>query len=334
MRKFILSIVVVFTAVFSGKAQIATENSKLFDNTYVGVVGGAFTNLNFNSVFPLNSAAGLKIGKDLTPAFTIEAAGLAFFKDSAFNPGKPGTTVKATNVSLSGVLNWSNIFGGYNGSPRFFEVRTNTGLGWLHTWNTSTNNLTANTGFDLAFNLGNKRAHSIVLSPTIFWNLDQNSKIQFNKNNAQIGILASYVYHFKTSNGTHHFKTYDIDALYRELEDAKKNVQVNTVVTKETEYVMVPVESKLFVFFAQNNAELDQEAIDVLNLVPNGATVNIVGSASIEGTKEYNQKLSERRAKSVANYLVNNRSVKVKSTTGVGAQNNASGRIAVVEITQ
>ena len=47
---FILCLSVLFA-----NAQIATENSKILDNTYVGVEAGVTTPLNFNSMFPLNT---------------------------------------------------------------------------------------------------------------------------------------------------------------------------------------------------------------------------------------------------------------------------------------
>ena len=62
MKKFILTMVITLMMAFTANAQIATENAKVFDNTYVGVEAGVHTPLNFNSVFPLNTVAGVKLG--------------------------------------------------------------------------------------------------------------------------------------------------------------------------------------------------------------------------------------------------------------------------------
>ena len=144
-------LVVMFTTMLSANAQVATENSKLFDNTYVGVEAGVTTPLNFNSTFPLNTVVGVKLGKELTPVFGIELEGVAGFGDNVYNYGYNSSTqagwegaynlhknghsntfVKTTNVGLNGVINWSNLLFGYNGTPRVFEVKTNTGIGWMH----------------------------------------------------------------------------------------------------------------------------------------------------------------------------------------------------------
>ena len=48
-------------------AQTAYEKAKFLDNTYVGVEVGATSPLDFNSMFPVNAVAGVKVGKDVTP---------------------------------------------------------------------------------------------------------------------------------------------------------------------------------------------------------------------------------------------------------------------------
>ena len=254
MKKFILTLAIVLMAAVSASAQVATENAKIFDNTYVGIEAGVATPLNFNSVFPVNPTVGVKIGKELTPVFGLEIEGLAVFGDNfyrygvngsiptegAFNVHKNGsvnTFVKATNVGLNGVINWSNLLFGYKGAPRFFEVKSNTGIGWLHYFGTyapKKNVLTAKTAVDFAFNLGAKKAHTITVSPGIYWGLNAVDNIKFNKNYAQFALMVGYTYHFKTSNGTHHFKTYDVGAMIDEInrlndELAKKPTEVEVV---------------------------------------------------------------------------------------------------------
>lgn len=339
--------------VLSANAQIATENSKFFDNWSVGVGAGATTPLDFNSVFPVNAGAKLFFNKDITPVVGIQAEGGVLFNDNNFGRWT-STTVKLTNVGLNATLNLNNLIAGYNGTPRVFEVSTNTGLGWLHYWNAGgKNDLTAKTGLDFAFNLGKKKASSIVVSPAIYWNLTGNRghKIQFNKHAAQLALTVSYVYHFKNSNGTHHFKTYDVGAMMGEIsrlndELAKKPTEVvvekvvyqnapatTAVAAVQTAPATAAVASvqtaPVYVFFAQNSSVLTDDAKVVLDKVE--GVVEIVASASIEGSKEYNQKLSEKRAAIVADYLTK-RNIDVKSYKGIGAQNNASARVAIVKI--
>lgn len=336
--KKILLMLALFSAVVTANAQIATENSNAFDNVGVGVTAGVSTPLDFNSVFPLNTNVGLKITKDITPVIGFQIEGLAVLNDNHFSDLK--TAVKATNVGLNGALNLSNFFWGYKGTPRVFEVSAVAGLGWLHTWNTSENSLTAKTGLDLAFNLGKKKVHSLVLTPAVYWNLHKIDAIQFNKKGAQLAFNLSYIYHFKTSNGTHHFKTYDVGAMNNEinylhgkLDECEKREPklVERIVEKK---VAVPTNTKWFVQFAQKSAELTAEAKETLDKIGENLVVDVIGTSSPEGNAEFNQRLSEKRAEVVADYLTK-RGVKVNIWVGKGVHNGlATNRLAIVTVAQ
>ena len=337
MKKIILMLA-LFSAVVTANAQTATENSNAFDNVGVGVTAGVSTPLDFNSVFPLNTNVGLKITKDITPVIGFQIEGLAVLNDNHFSDLK--TAVKATNVGLNGALNLSNFFWGYKGTPRVFEVSAVAGLGWLHAWNTSENSLTAKTGLDLAFNLGKKKVHSLVLTPAVYWNLHKIDAIQFNKKGAQLALNLSYIYHFKTSNGTHHFKTYDVGAMNNEinylhgkLDECEKREPklVERIVEKK---VAVPTNTEWFVQFAQKSAELTAEAKATLDKIGENLVVDVIGTSSPEGDAEFNQRLSEKRAAVVADYLTK-RGVKVNSWAGKGVHNGlATNRLATVTVAQ
>lgn len=336
--KKILLMLALFSAVVTANAQIATENSNAFDNVGVGVTAGVSTPLDFNSVFPFNTNVGLKITKDITPVIGFQIEGLAVLNDNHFSDLK--TVVKATNVGLNGALNLSNFFWGYKGTPRVFEVSTVAGLGWLHTWNTSENSLTAKTGLDLAFNLGKNKVHSLVLTPAVYWNLHKIDAIQFNKKGAQLALNLSYIYHLKTSNGTHHFKTYDVGAMNNEinylhgkLDECEKREPklVERIVEKK---VAVPTNTEWFVQFAQKSAELTAEAKATLDKIGENLVVDIIGTSSPEGDAEFNQRLSEKRAAVVADYLTK-RGVKVNSWVGKGVHIGlATNRLAIVTVAQ
>lgn len=342
MKKIIFIFAALLMTALCANAQTATENAKFFDNWSAGIGAGATTPLDFNPVFPVNAGAKLFINKDLTPVVGLQAEAGVLFNDNNFGRWT-STTVKLTNVGLNGTVNLNNLFAGYNGTPRVFEVSTNTGLGWLHYWNGGgANDLTTKTGLDLSLNLGKTRASSIVLSPAVYWNITGGgAKVQFNKHRAQLALTLSYVYHFGTSNGTRHFKTYDVGAMISEIsrlndELAQKptEVIVEKIVYQQapvTDAVVVSDPAPLYVFFAQDSAELTDDAKAALDTVD--GVVEIIGSASIEGTKEYNQRLSEKRAAVVTDYLTK-RNIDVKSYEGIGARDNTSPRIAVVKIVQ
>ena len=372
MKKFIFTLAIAMMAVISVNAQTATEVSKVLDNTYVGVEAGVSTPLNFNSMFPVNPAVGVKLGKEFTPVFGVEVEGVAILSDNfyrdgvngsipatgAFNVHKAGsinTFVKATNVGLNGVINWSNLLLGYQGTPRFFEVKTNTGIGWLHyfghmstnvlgAWmpTTKKNALTAKTAVDFAFNLGKEKAHTITVSPGVYWNLNETGAVQFNKNFAQFGVMVGYTYHFKTSNGTPHFKTYDVGAMAAEIghlneELAKKPKEVEVIKYVDRNNAPATGNATGFavtetVYFAFNSAELDARAKETLDKLGQNGVYVIDAYASSEGSTAYNLKLSQRRADAVKTYL-ESRGAKVDSATGHGVQfGTTTGRVAVVKL--
>jgi hypothetical protein len=284
----------------------------------------------------------LKLQKDFTTAFGVQFEGLAVLNDNHFSDIK--TSVKATNVGVNGLFNLSNIFGGYQGTPRTFEVSTVTGIGWLHTWNMSANFLSAKTGLDFAFNLGKKKATSIVFTPAVYWNLNKIGHIHFDKNNAQLALNLSLIYHFKTSNGTHSFKTYDVGAMIAEID--RLNGALAECESREPQVIEKIVEVKVpantaavvtngerwIVTFATASSTLTNEAKYILDQVGNDAIVDVTATATPSGTKQFNQKLSEKRAKAVADFLTN-RGVKVNSAVGKGVDAER-GKTAVVTTVQ
>lgn len=330
-----IAALMVFTVQASAQKALETQRS-VFDNTSIGVSFGASTPLDMNSVFPLNTAVGIKLQKDFTPVFGFQLEGLAVLNDNHFTDLK--TFVKATNVGLNGAVNMSNLILGYKGEPRTFEIIPVVGLGWLHNWNTRNNALTGKTGVDLAFNIGKKKASSIVITPAVYWNLKQDDyQVAFNKHDAQLSLMASYVYRFKTSNGTHNFKLWDIGALQKQIEEqqaalAQKPSVVKEVIEKNTTTIIN--NGEWVVQFAQGSSELTDEAKAILNDIGDNLIVDVVGIASPEGSVERNTALSKERAENVAEYL-DNRGVKVRNIQGKGVMiGNSTNRLAIITVAQ
>ena len=331
MKKFLLMIMLCFSFLTMTNAQVATENSKLFDNVYAGVEAGVTTPLDFNSVFPVNTVAGLKLGKELTPVFGLELEGLTMLNDNHFSDLK--TSFKNVNVGLNGTINIGNLFNGYKGSRQTFEVKTNTGIGWLHYFDNDYNYLSAKTGLDFQFAFGKKKALALIASPVIYWNLNKNGNIKFNKHNAQFAVLGTLAYYFKTSNGTHSFKTYDVGAMIWEIDRLNSELTKKpTEVIKQIETIKTVtevVQKQFVVQFAQNSSQLTEEAKETLDKVK--GNVNVIAYASPEGSRDYNNALSEKRAAVIADYLTKN-NVKVITYRGIGSLNESSNRIAIIEV--
>ena len=140
---------------------------------------------------------------------------------------KSGTAFDAFNLMLLNRLNLNNMFAGYNGQPRLFEVEAVGGFGWLRL------NDFYETG-EGANHLASK-AWTVAIKPAILWDMSMwdadraHSHPNFNANYANWEITAGVVYHFKNSNGKHHMtkvRAYDaseVSALNATINSATRN---------------------------------------------------------------------------------------------------------------
>ena len=353
MKKFLIALSVLAMGITSAQAQIAYEKAKPFDNVYLGIEGGVMGPMNFKHFTPLNAAAGLKLGKNFSPVWGANLEGLAFFGDNRWQTGSLGfshshTVVRAINLGLNGTLNFTNLFCEYNPDRRF-EVGAEAGIGYWITYGDKhiiqTQNygddteLTAKTGLTFAYNLGENRAWQLYAEPAIIWNLTHGpgDAIQFGKQAAQLGLFVGLNYKFKTSNGTHNFKVWNVGELNDEINslrdqlNAKPKEVVKEVVKEVPAQQTLCIDNLVFVTFAQGKYNLTNEAKKALDDVKEGRHVQIVGTASPEGPKDLNQRLSQNRADVVAKYL-QSRGVIVDEAKGAGVQGVTSNRLAVVYV--
>ena len=359
MKKFLIALSMLAMGISSMQAQVAYEKAKPFDNVYLGVEGGVMGPMSFKHFAPLNAAAGLKLGKQFSPVYGANLEGLAFFGDNRWQTGSLGfsnshTIVRGVNVGLNGTINFTNLFCNYNPERRF-EVGAEAGIGYWMTFGDKhiiqTNNLgddtelTAKTGLTFAYNLGEKRAWQLYVEPAVLWNLTHGpgDAIQMGKQAAQLGLFVGLNYKFKTSNGTHNFKVWNVGELNDEINslrdqlNAKPKEVIKEVVKEVVKEVPTQVNQTLcidnlvFVTFAQGKYDLTNEAKKALDAVKSGRHVQIVGTASPEGPKDLNDRLSQNRANVVAKYL-QGRGVVVDEAKGQGVQGVTSNRLAVVYV--
>jgi len=360
MKKFFTFIfALMFT--LSMNAQIATENQKFLDNTYVTIHGGVATPLTFNDVFPVNPIVGLSLGKWFNPVYGAEVEGSAWLGSHAsygfnnrvnFTPtlkedgsvNMSYNTFRGMHLGVNGLANLTNLFKGYTGTPRACELTAVAGLGWTHGFrpnfpDNDNNHLGAKTGLNFDINFGKNKAHTFSIRPAVLWNLSEpgNSygNLAFNSKGAQLYLGVGYTYRFKTSNGTHNFRTYDVGGMINEINrlNAELEKKPNEVVREIIRDHNVPafVNEEVVVFFAKGSYELTNEAKETLNKVH--GIVNVYGFASPEGTKDFNTRLANMRAQVVADYLINlPNNVKINACEGKGVQGDTSGRVTIVQV--
>lgn len=347
MKKFIILMMAVMFSLVT-KAQTAIQTSKFLDNTYVGINAGVTTPLSMDKAMPLNPTFGIRVGKDFTPVFGINIEGTTWFGSNLgkYHFGK--NAFRAVNVGVNPTINWTNLIAGYKGSPRPIEFITVTGLGWLHTFSRHNNALSAKTALDIAWNFS--PAWQFYIEPGLFWDLSQGNEIhsirvydnnilkpvwvnqynvvQFTKQGAQLFLNVGLTYKFKTSNGTHNFKLINVGELNDEINSLRNDLAKKPKVVTETITKDVVINNTITtVFFAQNSAELSNNAKAVLDNIT--GNVKVYGYASPEGTSEYNKNLSIDRAEVVANYL-KNRNINIISCEGLGVIDSTSNRVVII----
>ena len=211
-----------FAANVSAQNTVITSN-KFGDNWYFGIKGGVATPMHkygeagFMKGYAPN--AGIRIGKNLTTVFGLVADADAYIMSKEDNKAMMGnkTIVNATNVSLLGSFNLSNLFGTYKGEPRVFELIALYGFGWEHTFGglSKANGLTSKAALDLTFNLGAAKAVQFYIEPAVVFGLQDygsgmnnaltGGDMKYDSRNGLFQLNAGFNFKFGNSNGTHNF---------------------------------------------------------------------------------------------------------------------------------
>ena len=336
--------------------------SKATDNIYVGVNAGVTAPTTKHSVFGnLSPELGVRVGKNFTTVFGVAVDATMHFSSMPCDYNTK-TWVDNTNISLLGTANLSNLFAGYKGEPRTFEVIALGGFGWGHMFGVEekANALTSKAAIDFALNLGKAKALQVYLEPSITYGLQgwedsyaADNTMKYDINRSGFSVKLGVNYKFGNSNGTHNFAVEqvrdqaEIDALNAQINAArseadaakaaaaKKDAEIARLkkALSDCENKPAPVvETKAAnlqpsVVFAQGKSVVERSQMSNVEMIakymknnPN-AKIKISGYASPEGSKELNQKLSEKRAAAVKDILVKKYKISADrlETEGLGA---------------
>ena len=353
MKKFTLLMVAMFSMAFSANAQYNVDGHKFWDNWSVGLEGGITTNAHdFNS--PRGFIVGINATKAVTPVVSFEF-GITAGINNNYNWRMAHSANVLDNLSAiaSTKINLMNWFCGYKGTPRLFEIQARGGFGYMREFwpnfpgnpakgGNDLNRAVAKFGVDFDFNLGESKAWTISLRPAVVMKLAPETSpaylgcVYVNQCNSYLHnilgqVTAGVTYHFKTSNGTHHFAAVKPQIVTETVEKVVEK-PVEKIVEKVVEKKVAATGNNIYVVeFEQNKSNLSNTAKATLDQIANGSTVIIDAYASPEGAKAYNQKLSQKRADAVKGYL-ENKGVKVADAKAHGAESKSSQRIVYVRI--
>ena len=225
---------------FAAAAMVATASaeprtvvtaSKAQDNIYVGVNGGAITAVKGETSFKTFSPNfGIRVGKNFTTVLGLAVEGTAYFSTNRVYNGK--TFIQGVDVYGLATANLNNLFAGYKGQPRAFEIIAVGGFGYQWLFRPAGAPINASgyvskIGADFALNFGSDKQWQVYLEPTMNWALYNTGKadfIQYDINAAGLALKAGVNYKFKTSNGTHNFA---IEQLRDQQEIDDLNAKIN-----------------------------------------------------------------------------------------------------------
>ena len=208
--------------------QMALQGTKLRDNWSIELKAGMVTPLTHSSFFKdARFGFGLGVSKQLTPIFGMEVQGMGYV-----NTTSSKTAIDVSDVSLLNKFNLMNLFGGYLGTPRVFELEAVAGIGWMHYYMNGPgdeNSWSTRFGLNLNFNLGETKAWTLGIKPAVVYDMEvdfNRAKSRFNANNAVFELTAGITYHFKGSNGEHYFTKV---RAYDQAEIDQLNASVNNL---------------------------------------------------------------------------------------------------------
>ena len=196
MKKIILTLALLM-GVFAAQAQ-SLEQNKFFDNMSVTLKGGAIMPFQGYAFWPsARGIFGMEIKKQLTPVFGMGVEGEATINTTSWEkepnywgPKSPNI-IDHTLAGMFGTVNLGNLFAGYAGKPRFFELEGVIGAGWLHAFHrTESANVYGNdynswytkAGANLNFNFGESRAFTFSLKPSVVWDMNGDIMIPYRHN--------------------------------------------------------------------------------------------------------------------------------------------------------
>ena len=347
---------IAIVAMFTMNAQ-TLEQTKFIDNTYFRVEGGAtaLTHPGCNGYedfgHTIQGVIGAEVGKWITPKFGVAFEGDFGIRNGSKDNGDNGPVKSKFNynyifkekaqrvnyITVTGLtkFNVSSILAGWNPN-RKFEFVLATGPMWIHGFPGSDciNDLGVKFKAEVNYNINQR--FQLNLIPEFNYNLtgaeeSANKHPKFDSRNSWYGLKVGVTYKMgkQFTECPYKYTQADVDKLNAEINDlrARQPETVTKVVTKEVavKTVYQPVYVVAFDFAKD---KLDQAGRDVLNSIPTDAVVDVQGEASYPGAKKFNQKLSERRASVVTEYLTK-RGVKVANSNGVGETGHQIVKVVV-----
>ena len=330
MKKLFLMLAAGMMAASVNAQNTVITSNKAGDNWYIGANAGVSTTLTkqtpdggfFKALAP---TFGVRVGKNLTTVFGLALDADMHFKSNDKWYAGSKTFVEDINVDLLGTFNLSNLFAGYPGEPRAFEVIALGGFGWEHDFNhiSKANAINSRVALDFAFNLGEAKAWQLYIEPSLTYNMKSwidgvdesvvyallgvnNPGFQYDVNKAVFGLKVGFNYKFGNSNGTHNFAKQqlrdqsEIDALNGKINELRADNNAKDSKIAADAQTIADLQKKL--------ADCESRPVQVVEQKAEYLQPHVIfrqGKSTIDAAQYASIEM-------VANYMKNHKDAKVK----------------------
>ncbi len=330
MKKLFLMLAAGMMAASVNAQNTVITSNKAGDNWYIGANAGVSTTLTKNTenggfFKSLAPTFGVRVGKNLTTVFGLALDADMHFKSNDKWYAGSKTFVEDINVDLLGTFNLSNLFAGYPGEPRAFEVIALGGFGWEHGFNhiSKANAINSRVALDFAFNLGEAKAWQLYIEPSLTYNMKSwiggvdesvayallgvnNPGFQYDVNKAVFGLKVGFNYKFGNSNGTHNFAKQqlrdqsEIDALNGKINELRADNNAKDSKIAADAQTIADLQKKL--------ADCESRPVQVVEQKAEYLQPHVIfrqGKSTIDAAQYASIEM-------VANYMKNHKDAKVK----------------------
>ena len=170
MKKLFLMLAVSMMTASVYAQKTAVTANKAGDNWYIGINAGVATPMNkfrfnlgggedYGFMKGVSPEFGVRIGKNLTTVFGLALDINNYFGNKSDSKSMFGskTFINATDFDILSTWNLNNLFAGYKGEPRAFEVIALVGGGYSRAWAEKQGGINAKAAIDFALNFGSAK---------------------------------------------------------------------------------------------------------------------------------------------------------------------------------
>lgn len=301
-------------------AQVTTKNASFGDNWFVGANVGAVAPLKHS--FGLaedrwdsewRSEYGIEVGKWITPV-----VGLGATYEAQVNTTGSKTVFDMATGLADVHFNLSNLFAGYNGTPRNWEFELIPSVGFVQYFG----NVTYKPGhryfamsriaLSADYNFGKAKEWTAYVRPGIQY-VDR-----IRDTHGQFDVRVGVTYKFKgTKSKAHNFVACpyavtqaDYDAKVSELNTTIESLKVAlsqkpaVIEVVKDNTIVKGVNNSYTVSFEQGKSNVGDLSVVASALNATNGLITIIGGTSPEGSEEYNSNLGLARANAVKDALV------------------------------